>query len=85
MEEEVNEKHCRYYYKEVITRLCEVGGENFYFLNKRSKTVVQWVTSYSDFKGVPMNHARGNGGYYFEFLDYPGEDTTEEKVVDVEF
>ena len=72
MEEEFAEKHIRFYYKEVITRLCEVGGESFYFLNKRSKTMVQWVKSYSDFKGVAMKHDRANGGFFFEFLDSPG-------------
>lgn len=84
MEVEFNENHSRYYYKEVIARLCEEGGENFYFLNKRAKTVVQWVKSYSDFKGVPIKHARSNGGYYFEFLDYPNEHTVE-KPSDLDF
>lgn len=85
MEEEFNQKNTRYYYKEVIEKLCTVGGENFYFLNKRSKTVVQWVKSYSDFKGVPMKHDRSNGGYFFEFLDYPGADPTGKKLDEVGF
>ena len=85
MEEEFNEKHLRYYYKEVINRLCEIGGNNFDFLNGKSKIVVQWVKNYTDFKGIPINHDRSNGGFYFELLGSPGEDITVKKVQDVEF